>query len=520
MSKIITAAQAAELIRDGCTLASSSSGLAGWAEEIGVAIEKRFSETGHPRDITLLQACGTGDWKEKGSSHLAYEGLIKRLITSHVGSAPRLAQLVEKNKTEFYMFPQGALLQLIRAIAGKKPGIITKVGLGTFVDPRLSGGKITPITKEDMVSLMELDEEYLFYKGFPIDIALICGSIADENGNLTTEKQAMQLETLPLATAVKNSGGIVIAQVEHVAKANTLHPQKVKVPGILVDYIVVAKPENHMQTHITQFNPAFSGDIKVPLQSISPMPLDERKVIARRAAMELKPDTVINLGIGMPDGVAKVAAEEGVIDRLTLTTEIGAVGGVPAGGLNFGASFNAEAILEHQSMFDFIDGGGLDAAFLGYAQVDMDGNVNVSKFGTRIVGCGGFINISQNTKNLVFCGTFTSNSSIKIENGKVEIIKEDGNKKFINSVDHVTFSGKYARKFNQSVLYVTERAVFSLDEEGITLIEVAPGIDIERDILSMMEFKPRISPNLKEMPSEIFKPEWGELKKIMDERKA
>ncbi|NLK71463.1 MAG: acyl CoA:acetate/3-ketoacid CoA transferase [Clostridiales bacterium] len=516
MAKLITAKEAAELIRDNSTLASSSSGLAGWAEEIALEIEKRYAETGHPKNITLYQACGTGDWKERGASRLAHEGLVTKLVTSHVGSSPRLQKLVEENKVEFHMFPQGVLLHLARAMASKKSGYFTKVGLGTFVDPRLGGGKITPCTKDERVQLIEINnEEYLFYRSVPVDVALICGSVGDENGNLTTHKQAMQLEALHLAMAVKNRGGIVIAQVENYVKANTLHPQQVIIPGILVDYIVVARPENHMQTHETQFSPVFAGDIKIPLRSIDPMPLDERKIIARRAAMELKLNSIINLGIGMPDGVAKVAAEEGIIDYLKLTTEIGSIGGMPAGGLNFGAAYNAEAIIEHPNMFDFYDGGGLDAAFLGYAQIDADGNVNVSKFGPKVVGCGGFINISQNTNELIFCGAFTSGAETKIEDGKLVIVKEGKHKKFVKAVDHITFSGKYSRSIKQSVKYVTERAVFSLEENGLTLIEIAPGIDMEKDILPMMEFDPIISPDLKEMSLDIFKPQWNKLKTII-----
>ena len=511
MAKFISADEAAKLIPDGATLASSSSGLAGWAEEIAQAIERRFLETGEPRGLTLYQACGTGDWKERGASRLAHEGLITKLVTSHVSSAPKLAALVEADKVEFHMLPQGVLLHMVRAAAGRKPGVVTRVGLGTYVDPRHGGGKITARTKGERVELVQLDGECLFYRTVPFDVALICGSVADENGNLTTEKQAMQLEALHLAMAAKNNGGLVIAQVEQVAKAGTLHPQKVKIPGILVDYVVVAKPENHMQTHITQFNPAFSGDLKIPLASIPPMPLDERKVVARRAAMELEAGAIVNLGIGMPDGVAKVAAEGGVLDRLVLTTEIGAVGGMPAGGLNFGASYNAEAILDHPSMFDFYDGGGLDCSFLGYAQVDMKGNVNVSRFGPKVVGCGGFINITQNTKRLVFCGNFTSGAEVKVEGGKLAIVQEGRQKKFLRAVDHVTFSGDYALRNGQSVLYVTERAVFELGDGGLALIEIAPGMDLKRDILSMMEFEPVVSPGLKTMDAGIFSGTWGGL---------
>jgi propionate CoA-transferase len=521
MSKVISAEKAATLIKDGCTVGASTVGLAGWAEEIAIAIEKSYLETSHPCNITLVHACASGDrvTRSKGTHHLGHEGLVKRLICGHTGQAPNMARLVEQDKIQCYFFPQGVICQLWRAIAGNKPGVITKVGLGTFVDPRLEGAKISAQTHEDLVKLVELEgQEWLFFKKFPIDVALIRGTTADENGNLTMEKEAVLLEALPLAMAAKNSGGIVIAQVERVAKSNTLHPKTVKVPGVLVDYIVVAKPENHMQTEGTSFNPALSGDIKIPMTNIDQMALDERKIIARRAAMELAPNTVTNLGVGMPDGVGKIAAEEGIIEKLMLTTELGVFGGIPASGSDFCAAYNAEAIIEHQAMFDFYDGGGLDVAFLGLAQADKYGNVNVSKFGGRAIGPGGFINITQNSKKVVFCSTFTNGAEIKIEDGNVVILKEGTGKKFCNHVEQITFSGEYAQKVNQPVYYVTERAVFTLIEGQLTLIEIAPGIQIEKDILSLMDFKPKISSALKLMDKGIFQPNWGQLKNIIEEK--
>jgi len=517
MGKVITAAQAAALIKDGDTVIWTTAGLAGFAEEVAIAIENQFKETGSPRNLTLAHDCGCGDLKTRGMSHFAYEGLVKRLISGHIGQAPCMGQLIYENKIEAYLMPQGVMVQMWRQIAGKKPGVITKVGLGTYVDPRLEGGKASLCTTEDLVKVIEIeDEEWLLYKTFPVSVAVIRGTIADEKGNLTMEKEGLLLEALPMAQAVKNSGGIVIAQVEYVAKANTLHPKSVIVPGVLVDYIVVAKPENHMQTAGTYYNPAISGDSKIPLGSLAPMTYDARKIIARRAAMELRPNTVINLGIGVPDGIGRIAGEEGISDLLTITTELGTYGGLPCSGSDFGCAYNAEAIIEHEAQFDFYDGGGLDATFLGLAQTDAEGNLNVSKFGTKVVGAGGFINISQNSKKVVFCGTFTNGAELNFDGGKVTVLTEGKTKKFVNTVDQITFSGKYAYKTNLPVLFVTERAVFTLEEGLLTLIEIAPGIDLDKDILGAMEFKPRISTALKEMPAEIFQEQWGRLKQLME----
>ncbi|NLY91880.1 MAG: acyl CoA:acetate/3-ketoacid CoA transferase, partial [Firmicutes bacterium] len=307
---------------------------------------------------------------------------------------------------------------------------------------------------------------------------------------------------------------------ERVVKAGTLHPKQVKVPGILVDYLVVATdPDNHFQAEGVYFEPAFAGDIKIPLEAIDPLPLDERKIIARRAAMELEKDVVVNLGVGIPTSVAAVAAEEGVSDYMIMTTEAGGIGGVPASLPHFGHSYNAEATIEQHSQFDFYDGGGIDIAFLGLAQTDKEGNVNVSKFQGRVMGCGGFVNITQCSKKVVYCGTFTA-KGLKVEarDGQLVILEEGKNKKFIDRVEQITFSGKYAQKTNQSVLYITERAVFTLEDGQMTLIEIAPGIDLEKDVLALMDFRPRISPDLKPMPKEIFEPEWGLLKQIIDEK--
>jgi propionate CoA-transferase len=513
-NKLVSAAEAVRLIRDGDTVATGGFVGIGFAEGIAIALEKRFVDTksevgiGSPQQLTLVYAAGQGDGRDRGLNHFGHKGLVKRVVGGHWSLVPKLQALALAGEIEAYNLPQGVISHLFRDIAAGKPGTLTPIGLGTFVDPRHGGGKVNAATTQDLVRLMEIDgEEMLFYKAFPIHVGIIRATTADPDGNLTMEREALTLEALAIAMAAHNSGGIVIAQVERLAERGSLNPRQVKIPGVLVDCVVLAeKPEHHMQTFVTHYSAAYAGEIRVPANTIAPMPMSERKLLARRAALELKQGAVVNLGIGMPEGVADVAAEEEVIELLTLTAEPGVIGGIPASGLNFGAAVNTQAVIDQPSQFDFYDGGGLDIAVLGLAQADAEGNLNVSKFGTKLAGAGGFINISQSAHAVVFVGTFTAGGlQVRIEDGRVHIDHEGSQRKFVRAVEHRTFSGERARKNGQRVLYVTERCVFRLaDAGGLELIEIAPGIDLQRHILSQMDFHPAISPELRLMDASLF----------------
>ncbi len=495
-NKVISADQAIALIKDGDVICTTGFVQSCIPEALHAALEKRYVETKAPKACTLIMCAGAGDSKGLGTGRLHHEGLLSRVIAANFGRMPKVAQAAQENKITGYNLPQGVISKLYRSCAAGSPGLFTKVGLNTYVDPRLGGGKVNEVTTEDIVKHVEVEgEEWLFYKATPIDVALIRATSADPSGNLSMEKECLTLDSLAQAMAAHNNGGVVIAQVERIVEQGSIKPKDVRVPGILVDCVVVAtEPEMHRMNYGVMYNPALSGEIRIPVDATAKMELDERKIIARRAAFELPPNGVINLGVGAPDGVAAVAAEERVTPYIVMTTEAGAIGGVLAGGSSFGASANAHAIIDQNQMFDFYHGRGLDLTCLGMAECDQFGNVNTSKFGGRLNGCGGFIDISQNARAVVFAGTFTAGGlEVEIHYGKLKIVKEGRSRKFVNNVEQITFSGPYASRKSQPVIYVTERCVFQLTPGGLELIEVAPGIDIEKHILAQMDFKPIIN---------------------------
>lgn len=515
-NKIVAVEDAAAVIQDGDTLCISGLVGAGAPNELIKALETRFIETEAPRNITLTFAAGQGDGADQGLNRLAHVGLLKRVVGGHFALAPKLGQLAIEGKVECYNLPQGIISHLFRDIAGGKPGTISKVGIGTFVDPRNGGGKINEVSREDLVEMITLNgDEYLFYKAFPVDVVFIRGTTADPSGNLSCEREALPLDILSMAMAARNSGGMVIAQVERIARQGSIPSRQVIVPGTLIDCVVVANPENHRQTYVTDYSPSYSGEISVPLEDLRPMTLCPRKVIARRCAFELPPNGVVNLGIGIPEGVASIAAEEAFLHEITLTTESGAIGGVPASGGDFGAAVNADTVIQQNQQFDFYDGGGLDLAVLGMAECDAHGHVNVSRFGAKLAGAGGFINISQNARKLVFAGTFTAGGlHVDLSGGGIQIVEEGRMRKFTDSVQQVSFNGQIAAERGQQVLYVTERCVFQLTKTGLELIEVAPGIDVKRDILAHMDFAPIVR-NTLEMNPRIFSAEIMNLKSTL-----
>lgn len=506
--KVISADEAAGLVRDGdAVLSSGSGGGHSVPEDLLAAVERRFLKEAAPRGITSISIVGIGDRAKLGAAHLAHEGLIKRAITSALVDSPGLADMAAANKIEAYTLPQGVLSQLMRDMAAGRPGLLSKTGLHTFVDPRQRGARQTDTATEDFVELITIHgEEWLLFKPVPVDIAFLRGTTADEDGNVTMEEEAVLGEMLAMAQATRRAGGIIIVQVKRLAKRGTLPPKEVRIPGILVDFVVHVKEQR--QTYATYYDPSYSGELRVPLSHIAALPFGTRKVIVRRAAMELFPDAVCNLGAGISTGLSTIAAEEGILDSVVLTNEQGIIGGAPITGRDSGGGQNFSAMIEQPSQFDFYDGGGLDLAFLSFAEVDAEGNVNVSRFGDRIVGVGGFINIAQNAKTVIFSGTLTAGDlEVSWSDGRTRITKEGRHRKFVKAVEQVCYSAKIARERQQTSIFVTERAVFTIRQAGLTLVEVAPGVDVERDIVSRMDFRPAIAEDLREMDRRLFVPE-------------
>jgi propionate CoA-transferase len=510
-SKLCTAAEASRGIRDGMTVACGGFVGAGHPEALTAALERRFLAEGQPTSLTLVYAAGQGDAKTRGLNHLAHAGLLRRVIGGHWGLVPRLGQLALAGEIEAYNFPQGVICQLYRDIAAGRPGCITRIGLGTFIDPESCGGRLNSRTTESLVERISLrGETWLLYHSFPIHAGLIRASAADPFGNLVMDDEAVIGDVLPIAQAAHNGHGLVIAQVRRLLD-QPAPPQHVRVPGRLVSRIVVADETDHWQTFAERFNPGYSQpsparDNPGQAWKLPPLPMDARRIIAARACDELPRGAIANLGIGLPEGIARIAAERELLKDVTLTLESGPIGGMPAGGLSFGASLHPEAIIDQPAQFDFYDGGGLDFAALGAAQVDLAGNVNVSRFGTRFAGVGGFVNISQSARRLVFCGTLSTDGlEVTVEGGRLKILREGRVAKFVRNVEQVSFSGLVARENQRDVLIVTERAVFRLQTAGLELVEIAPGIDLHHDVLEQMEFAPIIR-DLKPMAPHLFCP--------------
>ena len=524
--EFITAKEAVDRIKSGSTICTIGMTLVSACESILKELENRFLETGSPNQLTYMHTCGQSDRKAGAVFHLAHEGLTKRIIGGHWGLCPKMMELISANKVEAYNLPQGQMANMFHSMALREPGKISKVGLGTFIDPRIEGGKMNDRTKplEDIVDVVEIDgEEYLRYREIPIDTLLIRGTYADENGNISTQEEAMVLELLPAVMATKRFGGHVICQVKKVVKAGTISPKEVVVPGVLVDAVVVCEEpeENHRQTSSWYYDPAYSGQAWAPESKTEPIPLNVRKVIGRRAMMELEPDVVINVGTGIPnDVIGAIIAEENISDDVTITVESGIYGGVPAGGIDFGISRNAQALIPHDRQFEYYNGAGIDFTFMGAGEMDQEGNVNATRMGDKAPGAGGFIDITARAKNVIFCSTFTGKGlKVEFDENGLRIVEEGKIRKMVKAVQQISYNGKIAGDTGQNMVYVTERAVFKLTPEGPMLVEIAKGVDIQKDILDQMDFEPLIAKDLKYTDTRIYLETWGGLKEIIQNQR-
>lgn len=494
------------MIQDGATVAISGNG-AGMtsAESIFSAVEERFLKSGHPRGLTLVHSLGLGDRDAMGTNRFAHEGMLRKIIAAHFTWSPKMQQLIRDEKIEAYCLPGGVIQQLLREIGARRPGLFTHSGLETFVDPRQGGGCCNRRSQEKLVELMHIDgQEVLRYKPFPVDVAIIRGSYADTRGNLTPQEEAVDLDIHTIALAARNSGGIVLAQVRQVVEAGSLHPRTVRVPGILID-AVVEEPAQEL-FYGMGYDPTISGARRAHLGGPAgdvPQKL-ERRIIARRAAMEIRPGASLNFGFGIPGGIFGIIAEQGMGQQLWISVEQGTHNGRMLDDRLFGAGRNTDAIVPSIEQFDYYSGGGIDITFLGMGEADSQGNVNVSHLGGNLIGPGGFIEIAQNAKKVVFCGTFDAQGSkVSWAEGRLTVVAPGAVRKFVRHVERVTFAAAYARKRGQEVLYITERAVFRLAAQGIELMEIAPGVDIDRDILPHMEFRPEIRAAAA-MPAAVF----------------
>jgi propionate CoA-transferase len=516
-SKLISLEHAAGLIPDHAVVTVSSSSGLGCPDAMMKAVGQRFADSGSPRSLTTIHPIAAGDmYGIDGIDHLAQPGLLKRIIGGSYPSgpssmpSPKIWQMIHNNEVEAYNFPSGILYHMHREAAAKRPGVLTKVGWDTVVDPRHRGGRMNDATTEDLVRLVEFDgDQWLYFKSIPVDVALIRATTADEYGNLSYEHEGAYLGALDQALAARNNGGIVIAQVKRLTAAGALNPQAVRVPGTLVDYVVLAPDQ--MQTTQTAYEPAISGEIRRPLDSFEGVPFDVQKVIARRAALELRPGEAVNLGFGISAQVPYILLEEGLHGAVTWVIEQGAVGGLPLRDFQFGCASNLQAIVASPDQFTYFQGAGFDRSLLSFMQVDQHGSVNVSRLALKphvTAGIGGFIDITANARNLVFSGFFTAGGlDLQIANGELRIVKEGKFPKFVPEIEEVTYSGRRGVELGQHVTYITERCVIQLLPDGLTVTEVAPGIDVHRDVLAQAGIPLRISPDLKPMDSRLFRPE-------------